>query len=142
MRRIPQIQGVMTPFPYAVRADDDVRTARAMMDEHRIRHLPVICEGEIVGMLSDRDLRVVDSIWSQDAAKIMVGDICSEHPYVVEHTEPLDRVVQEMERQGIGSVIITKEGKLSGVLTTTDVCRVLVDTLRDFFRPPDATNAA
>ena len=45
MRRMPTIKAVMTPVPYTVDVGAPVTTARALMQEHQISHLPVTLEG-------------------------------------------------------------------------------------------------
>ena len=54
-----KMKAVMTPFPYSVELDDPIAKARGLMDEHRIRHLPVKDGCELVGLLTDRDLKLV-----------------------------------------------------------------------------------
>ena len=54
-------------------------------------------------------------------------------PYVVDAGEALDKVVSSMAKQEIGSAVVTQEGKLAGILTTTDVCRVLGEVLREHY---------
>ena len=62
MKQIPPIKAVMTPFPYSIAIDAPLSDAAQMMEEHEIRHLPVIEGDELVGVVSDRDLnRVVPS---------------------------------------------------------------------------------
>ena len=58
MKRIPSIKTVMTPFPHAVDAAADVDEALEFMREHSIRHLPVTEAGVLIGMVSDRDLKL------------------------------------------------------------------------------------
>ena len=107
-QRIPLIKAAMTPFPYSVRASALIDEARAMMDEHRIRHLPVVEGEELVGIVSDRDLRLVTEPTTGRAMKetLTLGEICERDVYVVELTERLDGVLDEMLRRRIGSAIV------------------------------------
>ena len=61
MKQMPQIQKVMTPMPQTIGKDIPVETALSMMREHRIRHLPVQEAGKLVGVLTDRDLKLAAS---------------------------------------------------------------------------------
>jgi acetoin utilization protein AcuB len=65
-----------------------------------------------------------------------------DHPYIVDLNERLDVVLQNMADRHIGSALVTRQGKLAGVFTTTDVCRAFVEYLRDPFRPVDGDDAA
>ena len=57
MDRIPGVQAVMTPFPYSVGPDAPLRAAREMMRSHEVRHLPVLGEGRLLGVITDRDIK-------------------------------------------------------------------------------------
>jgi acetoin utilization protein AcuB len=128
--RIPPVKAVMRPFPYSVRADDLVDHARALMTEHEIRHLPVRDAGELVGIVSDRDLRGVP-------AGAPVRSVMSVPVHRVDMERPLDEVVLMLAEGEIGSVVVTREGRVAGIFTTTDACRLLGETLHRL-APPEA----
>ncbi|MBC8066865.1 MAG: CBS domain-containing protein [Deltaproteobacteria bacterium] len=131
-RRIPSVLTVMTPFPYAVDEGDSVEDARAMMREHDIHHLPVLKDGKLDGVVSSRDIDVTLGVLDQQtvAVQLTVGAICTREPYVVEVDARLDEVAEEIGRRRIGSALITKHGKLAGILTIRDVCNAFVAELR------------
>ena len=58
MNRIPPIKAVMTPFPTSIDIADSLQAALAMMQEHEIRHLPVTEQGQLVSVITDRDIRL------------------------------------------------------------------------------------
>lgn len=122
----------MTPFPYAVDEGDSVERAREMMREHDIHHLPVMRDGKLDGVVSARDIDVTRGVLDQQtvAVQLTVGAICTREPYVVEVDARLDDVAEEIGRRRIGSALITKHGKLAGILTTRDVCNAFVAVLR------------
>lgn len=122
----------MTPFPYAVDEDDSVEHAREMMREHDIHHLPVLKGGKLDGVVSARDIDVTLGVLDEQAVavRLTVGSICTREPYVVEVDARLDEVAEEIGRRRIGSALITKHGKLAGILTTRDVCNAFVAALR------------
>jgi acetoin utilization protein AcuB len=57
MDHIPAVASVMTPFPYSIDVADSLGRARGLMAEHGIRHLPVLHDKTLVGVLSDRDVK-------------------------------------------------------------------------------------
>ena len=59
MLRIPRVKRVMTAFPYSIKPGAPLPQAIEFMREHAIRHLPVVDADEVVGMLSDRDIKLV-----------------------------------------------------------------------------------
>ncbi len=132
MKRIPAIMAVMTPFPYSIDGEADISEALAMMHEHRIQHLPVMEHGKLVGLLWDRDIRVAKGLQANLPTEgVPVGKVCNRQPFVVDITERLDHVVLQMAERRAGAAIVLRGEKLAGILTTTDVCRLLGETLRE-----------
>jgi acetoin utilization protein AcuB len=125
----------MTSFPYFVEADDDASRMESMMDEHGIRHLPVQENGKIVGIVSERDLyhRMKRSAPSAEKKTILARHVMVSDPYIVSFRAPLSEVVLEMARRRIGSVIVQRQGKLAGILSAMDVCRILGEYLEAMF---------
>ena len=141
-RRMPPVAAAMTAFPYHVQAEDPISEVERLMEEHGIRHIPVQDGGRVVGMISDRDLHhlVNPALPRRDRERIRARDILVPDPYVVEMSASLQNVVEEMARRQIGSAIVLRHGRLAGVLSTTDVCRVLAEILRQRF--PSGDDAA
>lgn len=144
MKRMPAIKSVMTPFPHAVDVDAPILEAQAFMREHHIRHLPVTESHRLVGILTDRDIKLYlgPELAYPRAAETRVRDVYLEHAYVVDLNERLDVVLQHMADHHIGSVLVTRNERLAGVFTVTDVCRSFAAFLRDPFRPADGDDAA
>ncbi len=134
MQGIPPIKAVMTPFPYSIESGEPISMASEMMQQHAIRHLPVMEAGKLVGMLSDRDVRLVqDPKQKAPPDDRTVGDICTRDIYVVQLTDPLDRVLTEMAKRNIGSAVVVKQGRLAGIFTVTDACRLYGKLLQSLF---------
>ena len=116
-KKPPSIQSVRTPFPFSVEEDAPLRLARQMLLDHEVRHLPVTRGGQLVGVLSDRDLkRALDpSLGLPPKDELLVDDAMIHEAYVVETGERLDRVLLEMADSHIGSALVTKSGKLVGM---------------------------
>ena len=144
MKRIPPIKIAMTPFPYSVEAGAPVAEAQAFMREHHIRHLPVTENGKLAGIVSDRDINLMlgPDFAYPDGKKLRVGDVMVRDPYVVDLDTRLDEVLHHMATHHIGSALVTREGKLAGVFTTTDACRHFAEYLRDQFRRSGGSGVA
>ena len=134
MERIPTIKAVMTPFPHSVGIDDSIETARAAMRAHAIRHLAVTEEGQLVGVISAREIELATGAQ-------LVRDLQLALANVVELTEPLDRVLFAMAKSHLGSALVVKRGKLVGIFTSSDACRIFGQCLRNLF-PNDDDEAA
>ena len=144
MRRIPPIKSVMTAFPHSVDIGAPIHEARLFMREHGIRHLPVTENGVLVGIVSDRDIKLMlgpDFAYPKES-ELTVRDVYLDDPYEVDLEEPLDRVLLNMAERHIGSVLVTRKGNLAGVFPVTDVCRTFAEYLREQFGPRGGNDAA
>lgn len=137
MKRMPAIKSLMTPFPYSVDIDAPIPVAQAFMRQHRIRHLPVTERDRLVGVLSDRDIKLYlgPELAYPKAGETRVRDVYLDNPYVVDLNTSLETVLREMAERHIGSALVTRAGKLAGVFTLTDVCRGFADFLHQHFPP-------
>ena len=124
---------VMTVHPRAIEAHEDTFTAEGVMKEHGCRHLLVTRQGELIGILSERELRPCRMLLSNQPGEIgpSVESLCVGKPFVVEADTALDAVTHDMAARRIGSAIVVEKGQPVGILTTTDVCRTLSRVLRD-----------
>ena len=141
---MPTTNSVMTPFPHVIGVDDSLRHARELMLLHRVRHLPVKEGNALVGVLTDRDLkRALDpDLGLPPKDELFVRDVFEPHAYVVDATEPLDNVLEHMATEHIGSALVTKHGRLVGIFTATDACRVFCRHLRSIFPRRSADDVA
>lgn len=112
-----------------------------MMEEHQIQHLPVMEKDAVLGLLFARDLdAAVDFAPGVDADAVL--SLARPNPYVVDFGVRLDIVVAEMAERGEDSALVIHQGHLAGILTATDVCRILADCLREITTPPFDDDAA
>ena len=144
LHHMPTIKVAMTPFPFFVDIDDSVAAARVMMRENEIHHLPVTEDGSLVGVLSSRDVRLLEVSRRGGAGDDLgsVRDACVRDVYVVDADTPLDEVLLALADSHRGSALVVKNAKLVGILTTSDVCRVLADLLQQRFPAPPVDDTA
>ena len=142
--RMPTVKVAMTPFPWSIDIDAPLSEARSMMGEHEIHHLPVTEAGALVGVISGREVTLGSAIaQTRDASREpLVREACVLHAYTVEDTEPLDAVLAMMAREGLGSALVTRRGKLVGVFTVTDACQLTADWLRTCYPEPGDDDVA
>lgn len=127
---IPQIMKHMTPVPHSIGSDQTVATAARMMNDHHIRHLPVLHGGRLLGILTDRDIKLIETFRDVDATKITVEEAMTEQPYTVSPEAPLDEVVETMAANKYGSAVVVQNQKVVGIFTTVDACDALCQLLR------------
>lgn len=126
---IPTIQHYMTTSPHSIGVDQTLAHAHKVMREHKIRHLPVLVGGKLVGMVTERDLHLVETLRDVDPKSVKVEDAMAATVYSVSPDAPLDEVVSEMAQNKYGSAVVLQNGKVVGIFTTVDVCRTLAELL-------------
>ena len=128
MKQMPKIEKYMTPMPHTIQIYTPIEIAVDTMREYRIRHLPVHDDGKLVGILTDRDIKLAVSLDS--TADFRVEDVMTPDPYTVTPQTPLDHVVFEMAEHKYGCAVVRQgNGKVVGIFTATDALRVLGETL-------------
>ena len=130
MSDIPEVQSVMTLMPHSVGPDQTLAAAREIMAVNDIRHLPVRDGGQLKGVISDRDINFALAMDLAEPEALMVRDIFTEEPFVVEPTTKIDVIAERLVSDRIGSALVVVDGKVVGIFTTIDACRVLTDVLR------------
>jgi acetoin utilization protein AcuB len=126
---IPTVQKYMTTSPHTIGEDQPMALAHRMMREHHVRHLPVLRGAKIVGVVSDRDLNMVETLQDVDPRKVLVNEAMSQEPYLVTPDTALDEVVGTMANNKYGSAVVTQHDKVVGIFTTVDACRAFADLL-------------
>jgi len=122
-----------------VKPHDSVLAARRIMEEHRFNQLPVVLDGRVVGIVTDRDLRdaspsVLDPMprrrtraRSSDPAQVPVEDVMSHNVLSLAPDALVVDAARLMRRERIGAVPILEHDRLAGILTRSDVLDAFVE---------------
>ena len=116
------VREVMTREVLTIGPETPCDKARRLMDEHRIRHLPVVAEGRLVGMVSDRDVRSA-AVQSSGA---IAGRIMTPDPVTVTPETRVEHAAQLMLAGRFGSLPVADGDALAGIVTYTDLLRAFV----------------
>lgn len=125
----PLVKYWMSPALHSIGKDQPLAVAHKLMDEHGIRHLPVLEDGKIVGLLSQRDLYYLETVAGVDPEQERVEEGMSQDVYCVAPEAPLHEVVAEMMTHKYGCAVVIQSTKAVGIFTTTDALRLLVECL-------------
>jgi len=125
-----QIQTLMTPAPVSIGRQQPMAEASRRMTEHKIRHLPVLDGGRVVGVLSDRDIAMVESFPGVDPETVTVEEAMTPDPYVVSPEEPLVKVIASLAEHKYGTAVVVKDNRLAGIFTTVDALRAYATSLK------------
>jgi acetoin utilization protein AcuB len=119
----------MTYSPRSIGASQSLAEAHQLMRDNRIRHLPVLAGGALVGLVSERDLHLLETLQDVDPRSVAVDEAMSERPLTVAPEAALAPVVEEMWRRKLGSAVVVKDGRVVGMFTTNDALRALFELL-------------
>jgi len=119
---MPPISHYMTCNPRTVSSRHRLHTARTLMHELEIHHLPVIDDHKLVGVVSDRDLSSI--VLDDTVADVMTTDVA-----VVAADASLSEVVGLMSAGRFGSVVVTGAHGIEGIFTVTDALRAFAELL-------------
>lgn len=121
----------MTTCPETIEADARLSDARERMAQFKIRHLPVVREGQLAGIITDRDVNLTESLLVDEPSRATpptVADAMTEVVFTCGPNAHLHAVAAEMARDKHGSAIVVDPEhplKVLGVFTTTDALRAL-----------------
>jgi acetoin utilization protein AcuB len=124
-----RVRDLMTPYPITVPPSTSVVDARHMMEERRIRHLLVTEEHRLLGIVTDRDIRLnmpspatALSIWELNYLlnKLTVGQVMKRSVIVVDPDREAADAAILMVAEKIGALPVIYGGELVGIVTETD----------------------
>jgi CBS domain-containing protein len=115
------VRDTMTGNPHSIDASASVVEAAQLMREGHIGSLPITHDGQLVGMITDRDITtrvVADAV---DHMKAPVGDVSSRDLITVEPDRDLDEALQLMAVHQVRRLPVVENGRLVGIVAQADV---------------------
>lgn len=120
----------MTQLPHTVGFDATLETAEKMMHEYRVRHLPVLKGGTLVGILSERDIQMVETFVDVDPKKVLVSEAFTPQPFIVEPDANISTVMKQMAEHKYGCALVVRGEKLEGIFSWIDALRAGAELIR------------
>ncbi|MEJ5329868.1 MAG: CBS and ACT domain-containing protein [Desulfobaccales bacterium] len=126
----------MTKDPVTITDDTSMMKAIHLMKQHRFRRLPVMHGGELVGVVTDRDLKEASPSKATTLdvhelyyllAELQVKDIMTRNPITVREDDTVEHAAQIMLEHTIsGLPVVNDDGRLTGIITQSDVFRAFM----------------
>ena len=123
-----------------VRPSDSVWTALKLLGERHIRHLPVVEDGRLVGIVTDRDIRLVypSAVTADDKKqdpfdaleKISVGQIMTKRVFTVTPETSIADAARLLLERRIGGLPVVQGDLLVGIITKTDILAAFVEIMQ------------
>jgi acetoin utilization protein AcuB len=115
----------MTIRPFTVASTASLATGLRTLQKHQIRHLPVVDDERIVGLLLESDLRVLELLGRADLDTTQVDRIMRREPYIVAEQTGLAEVVETMAARKLDVAIVADGAEIRGIFTAVDACEAL-----------------
>ncbi len=129
MEKEISIQRFIVKDPKTIDIDNNLKFALGIMHEYNIRHLPVVDKIQVRGILTLRDIRLVQSLDHEKLENISVEEVFIPDVYKVEITDPLEDVCYIMAENRFSCALVMKQGDLVGIFTWIDALKVLGDII-------------
>lgn len=123
------ISEFMTRSVHTIGHHQPLAAAHRIMQKHAIRHLPVLDGGKLVGVLSERDLHVIEALNEIDPEELKVSEAMTAEAFAISPSTSLKEVATEMARQKYGCAVVVERAQVVGVFTTIDALEALVGLL-------------
>ena len=126
------VREIMMGSPVTLKPEDTLDLANDVISLGRIRHLPVVEDGRLVGLLSERDLMgaattklfgLKQRSKSALLKTVMIKDVMKKKVVTVKPETTIKETARLMKEKKIGCVPVVDEGNLVGLVTTTDLLR-------------------
>jgi CBS domain-containing protein len=130
-----KISSIMTSNVHSVKLSDDLYRAIKLIRKHKIRHLPVVDGNSIAGIISSTDLNrltfggIFDNQDGTDEAileMLSIPQVMTHKPRTVDVNQSIEEVAKIFVKEGFHAVPVVGEGKLAGIVTTTDILKFIL----------------
>jgi CBS domain-containing protein len=131
------VQDWMTREVIAISPDTSLAEAHALMKEKRVRRLPVVEDGRIIGIVTLGDVRGAEpsrasslSVWEMNdlLAKLKVAEIMTRNPVTVRQNISIGEAARIMlDKKFSGLPVVDDSGRLAGIITESDIFRLVAN---------------
>jgi acetoin utilization protein AcuB len=132
----PTIRRYMSESPVVIDQERTLADAHDLLRRHAIRHLPVLHRGRLVGVVSQRDLYLLETLRGVDITTEKVAEAMTADPFTTAPDAPLAEVAARMAEHKYGCAVVVEGETVVGVFTTIDACRALAAVLGRARRVP------
>jgi acetoin utilization protein AcuB len=122
----------------SVAPETPVHDALAMFKKEHIRRAPVIKDGKLLGIVTENDLRNASpspattlSVWEMNylISKVTVKQVMSKKVKTIDMDTPIEEAARIMTDSSIGGMPVTRDGKIVGMITETDLFKVFLELM-------------
>ena len=126
-----RVRDFMTRDVYTLGPGASAAEAWALCEGHGIRHVPIVEEGRLVGMVSDRDLRDVSPPRGDRAGQtlqwVRIEEMMTRDLFTIDPLATIEQAAREIHDRRIGCLPVVADGELAGIVTSSDMMRTLIE---------------
>ena len=128
---------IMTREPYTLGPDDTLATARQLLAEHHIRHIPIVSsDGSLIGLVSQRDVLAAGdtSVLNREGGSsrenyVALSSIMSSPVQTVDESASLRGTALHLQKHKVGCLPVLRKGKLVGIITDSDFVAIAINLM-------------
>jgi CBS domain-containing protein len=128
---------IMTREPYTLGPDDNLATARRLLGEHRIRHIPIVsAQGSLIGVVSQRDVLAAadSSVVNREGGGLHENDVAlssimTTPVQTAEENAGLRAAALRLQKNKLGCLPVLREGRLVGIITDADFVAIAINLM-------------
>jgi acetoin utilization protein AcuB len=125
----PPVSRYMSLDPVVITAGETMTSAHRLMRGRHVRHPPVVAGAKLDGIVSDRDLHLLETLRDVDPDAVTVDEAMTTDVYAVAPDTPLDTVLEAMAERRLGSAVVVDDRGVVGIFTAVDALRALLAIL-------------
>jgi len=135
------VSNSMTARVITIAEDDSIFTARDLMRDNEIRHLPVVEDGDkLVGIITDRGIRsalpydlykgIASEEEKEKVAALKIKDIMTPQPLTISPLDTIQDALLKIQKEKVGAFpVVSDDGRLKGMISVRDLLRAFTNVL-------------
>ena len=135
------VSNSMTARVITIAEDDTIFTARDLMRDNEIRHLPVVEDGDkLVGIITDRGIRsalpydlykgIASEEEKEKVAALKIKDIMTPQPLTISPLDTIQDALLKIQKEKVGAFpVVSDDGRLKGMISVRDLLRAFTNVL-------------
>ncbi|BAM01726.1 MULTISPECIES: CBS domain-containing protein [Caldilinea] len=136
-RHLTEVQDWMRENPVTITPDATLAEAQELMTEHEVRRLPVVENGELVGIITYSDiLRQIPPLREEEEAdhatvllsQRTVGEVMTYSPITINPSATIQEAAERMLEYQVSGLPVVRNNKVVGIITESDIFRLVVES--------------
>ena len=125
-----KVREIMTPHPTMIAPDETIAEAAKRMQSVDCGCLPVGSDGDVLGIITDRDIALRVVAQDRDPKETRVQDAMSKGVYTVKEDDDIEHAADEMRERQVARLVVTSKKHVTGIITMAGILREAASHIR------------